>query len=449
MFLTSDTCWDILQIEQTHDKKVIKRAYHKLLRDNKPDEKPDEFQILYQAYQDALNNISSNEYLDFKEIEPHIEKSIPMDNLEYEERPVMTSENELFYTRVDALTYDNNDIEIFNNLNNWNFIEELGFSEDLKYHKQYAQYLFDAVNYIDKRFDNSILNVNIIFHFNNIFLWSKYWNQYPQNSAIFRYLDSRNIELIDMSYYIKFYQKIDTLTYNNSDINLLNSLDNWTFIEELEFSEEISTHKKIALYLFEALNQSDKKFLNQLLSSELIHYLNRKFLWDKPWNKYNKDTPIFEYLSTKNISYLTELSKLPLKTKLLTLTIDIAVAIIISISITKSLYMDPYKTSFFFFIFYGLPFIWFDIKTPGQYIMKLKVFEIGDNEVASTSHAASVIRVLLTIVSIYSLLSFIKNPFDINISLFIVLLNIYLLYTRSILFQDLWGTKVFKMENIS
>jgi hypothetical protein len=47
-------CWDILKIEKTDDKKAVKKAYFKLLKDNNPEEKPEEFQEIRQAYEAAL-----------------------------------------------------------------------------------------------------------------------------------------------------------------------------------------------------------------------------------------------------------------------------------------------------------------------------------------------------------------------------------------------------------
>ncbi|MCD9458534.1 RDD family protein [Marinibactrum halimedae] len=46
--------WTLLGIEPTSDARAIKRAYAKQLKQNKPDEKPQEFQALYQAKENAL-----------------------------------------------------------------------------------------------------------------------------------------------------------------------------------------------------------------------------------------------------------------------------------------------------------------------------------------------------------------------------------------------------------
>ncbi|MCX7552851.1 J domain-containing protein [Marinicella sp. S1101] len=50
--------WDVLGIDETGDKKTIKKAYAKLLRKYRPDEHPDKFQEINQAYQFALTLIN-------------------------------------------------------------------------------------------------------------------------------------------------------------------------------------------------------------------------------------------------------------------------------------------------------------------------------------------------------------------------------------------------------
>ena len=46
--------WQILNIEPTKEKRVIKRAYAKLLAKHHPEDEPEEFQKLHRAYEDAL-----------------------------------------------------------------------------------------------------------------------------------------------------------------------------------------------------------------------------------------------------------------------------------------------------------------------------------------------------------------------------------------------------------
>lgn len=50
--------WDILQMEATTDKREIKKAYARRAKEIHPEEKPEEFQMLYEAYQRALGYAS-------------------------------------------------------------------------------------------------------------------------------------------------------------------------------------------------------------------------------------------------------------------------------------------------------------------------------------------------------------------------------------------------------
>lgn len=50
--------WEILKVDATEDKREIKRAYARLSREIHPEEKPEEFQRLYDAYQRALQYAS-------------------------------------------------------------------------------------------------------------------------------------------------------------------------------------------------------------------------------------------------------------------------------------------------------------------------------------------------------------------------------------------------------
>ena len=51
--------WDVLGVPSDADAKTIKVAYAKLLKENKPDEKPSGFQQLHAAYKTALKAAKS------------------------------------------------------------------------------------------------------------------------------------------------------------------------------------------------------------------------------------------------------------------------------------------------------------------------------------------------------------------------------------------------------
>ena len=68
-----NSIWTILGIGQTSDLRQIKRAYSKQLKLNKPDEKPEAFQQLHQAYKAAMNEarrLSEQENIEAEEQKP-------------------------------------------------------------------------------------------------------------------------------------------------------------------------------------------------------------------------------------------------------------------------------------------------------------------------------------------------------------------------------------------
>ena len=64
--MSDNSCWQTLGIEPTNDEAVIKRAYAKQLKHNKPDKNPDGFRQLRAAYEQALE---ARYWYDFAEIE--------------------------------------------------------------------------------------------------------------------------------------------------------------------------------------------------------------------------------------------------------------------------------------------------------------------------------------------------------------------------------------------
>lgn len=62
----NDSIWDILKIEPVKDKKQIKRAYAKAVKTCHPEENPEEFKRLHDAYEKALQYAESNEQSVFR-----------------------------------------------------------------------------------------------------------------------------------------------------------------------------------------------------------------------------------------------------------------------------------------------------------------------------------------------------------------------------------------------
>ena len=62
----NDSIWDILKIEPVKDKKQIKRAYAKAVKTCHPEENPEEFKRLHDAYEKALQYAESSEQYMFR-----------------------------------------------------------------------------------------------------------------------------------------------------------------------------------------------------------------------------------------------------------------------------------------------------------------------------------------------------------------------------------------------
>ena len=62
-------CWEVLGIEPTQNKKEIKKAYAKLLKQYHPEENPEEFKQIQEAYQQCLHSEQDIESVSYKQEE--------------------------------------------------------------------------------------------------------------------------------------------------------------------------------------------------------------------------------------------------------------------------------------------------------------------------------------------------------------------------------------------
>ena len=62
-------CWEVLGIESTKDKKEIKKAYARLLKQYHPEENPEEFKQIQAAYQQCLHPDQEIESVSYKQEE--------------------------------------------------------------------------------------------------------------------------------------------------------------------------------------------------------------------------------------------------------------------------------------------------------------------------------------------------------------------------------------------
>lgn len=91
--------WEVLGIAPTQDKKEIKKAYAKLTKKYHPEENPEEFQKIQQAFQACLNNDTTTEEMG---VEKPIRKT---KNENIEAPPVIPQINTLFSESNDQSSY--------------------------------------------------------------------------------------------------------------------------------------------------------------------------------------------------------------------------------------------------------------------------------------------------------------------------------------------------------
>ena len=102
-------CWEVLGIEPTSDKKEIKKAYARLLKQYHPEENPEEFKQIQAAYQQCLHpdqEVESVSYGQNIEIKQDIKtESISMKEDEITPPPVPKVETLFVKNEKDVVVY--------------------------------------------------------------------------------------------------------------------------------------------------------------------------------------------------------------------------------------------------------------------------------------------------------------------------------------------------------
>lgn len=238
--------WNILGLEKpTNNKKDIKRAYAKKLRVNKPDEKPEAFQQLHEAYKHALilaeeveqnNNetgINTNVPMDTdRHIDTHHKDTQIFSDNEENPRPDLTlqpSPQTTTTTEVSSNPFKKHNEEIqqalsettaiidtslktreqVNDISHWDFLPNNTFIFDDSFNSPLGIILFSKISQFNlaqfqtKDPQNHHIKPDILEHFDAIFDWRSHEEYYYSNydeqqcDAIFKLLDysERNMDL--------------------------------------------------------------------------------------------------------------------------------------------------------------------------------------------------------------------------------------------------------------
>lgn len=188
--------WEELGIEPTNDLKKIKKAYAKKLKLNRPDQKPEEFQALYSAYQAALQhaqfhaeetsldteqqlaqNIESapileGTFADSNTVEL-LDENYSSSNTQLSPSPQESDpeiiEFDEILARVRTLLDDESRKE---DIANWHFLSETSLILDNEYNWQIGKEVFSLISERTSAF--SSFNESILKYLDSVFSWSEY-----------------------------------------------------------------------------------------------------------------------------------------------------------------------------------------------------------------------------------------------------------------------------------
>ena len=193
--------WKTLNIEPTDDKKTIKKAYAVLIKQYKPDEYPEKFQEIQQAYKQALQwakeqNIRGKVTTtqDQYTIKDKVRSSqeTPADNdssltQTNEIDPDLLAQQKLQKERIQNLFQQLHEMAfaplvVKSKVENWKFIEEYYKIDGLAIKSQIAKEVFKKVAELNvfqaKRNKTLLISARILKYFNHVFDWQSQWHNY-------------------------------------------------------------------------------------------------------------------------------------------------------------------------------------------------------------------------------------------------------------------------------
>lgn len=200
------SCWDILGIDSSADKKKIKIAYSKLLKTCRPDDDPEGFQRLHSAYKLALSEANSShtpqtrandsDHLKSSQVvdydartelestalpEPTAERlalktNVPLNNAKQNELgDELENEWHHFVSLVDDAMRDQ---QTANEMNSWENVVKSPLITDLLLKDSASDYVFDAIsmkNMLYLNNDKMYVESGTLNHLNAFFSWRANW----------------------------------------------------------------------------------------------------------------------------------------------------------------------------------------------------------------------------------------------------------------------------------
>lgn len=345
-------CWEFLNIEATSNKRAIKKAYAILLKQHKPDEQPEAFQQLHDAYKEALywsDIIAEEEHDETPDIDPKL--------------------------KSDSFEFKVND----------------DFNDE-------TNQVFDIESRVN---DNAEYNTNSAEHSENEFLLNENLDEYDNYTELEEdLLDTEDKKLLE-----QLISQIDSKISNKQfpTPNKLEFLKSETRLLDWDFNNRLSV--AVLELMANSLNGKSKKHnLNNRIPTHTLHFFNEIFSWDSNpyilFNYFDHDTAniILDRLDSKQKqktlesvkggnrvkSFHEETFKAEKFERFFATVIDGVILFFLYLGVTQIIsleaYSPPIVLGLYSFISYGILSIAFESSskfqaTPGKMLFKLKVVD--------------------------------------------------------------------------
>ena len=232
-------CWSVLNIERFSDKKTIKIAYAKQLKNHRPDDDPEGFQQLHRAYKAALSWIP--EMLD--------------DRSEWMKLEAEPSDEALKAVMVESLKRPYNEIAI--NTSNKHLLDETEKQSALA---DVADDPFQGLEEISP----PKLSV--------------------EDQQLLEEIQGQESRL--NSDWQTLYRKTGELIKSKQRCN---DLEQWKFLESLLSMNDLEFRKAASDQVFGVVSEVNSVSLENrdlYIKRPVLNYLNEQFAWDKKWQEY-------------------------------------------------------------------------------------------------------------------------------------------------------------------
>jgi uncharacterized RDD family membrane protein YckC len=246
-------CWEVLGITPRSDKKTIKIAYAKLLKQTRPDEDPEGFQRLHAAYKEAQ---SWEDY--YYDDEPEFDTDTASDQ---------------FVDPFEAGNQQANELE--------NSHEALVLTENVT-HSEVALPPLNTT--AEESLPKELVESTLHSPNNEVYIEQPVKVLSDEELALLE--DIREQEKILSDSWEVFREKVNNLVL---DSKACNKVENWNFLSTMPAMKDLEFRKNAGDSLFEVVSELNEEALKKkslYIKRPVINHLNQLFQWDKLWQEY-------------------------------------------------------------------------------------------------------------------------------------------------------------------